>query len=1380
MRCNLHLKTFYLFLLVIGLHTSISAQLFYEGLVFDGMGSPLLENISAVTVSPDGNFVYTCSFDDNAITVFSRDVVASAPGELTFLEIQKNEVAGVQGLNGAFDVFVSPDGRHVYAAGSSDHTVVAFNRNTVDGTLTYLDTYWDNTDGIFGLEGAYAIDMPSDGNHVYIAAPDANAVVVFRRNVLTGELTYVQTLEDETGDVSEMNYPLALEVSPNGKFVYVTSYGDNALNVFERNLVTGELSFVEYHKEGVGSVTGLGGAYTPQLSPDGDFVYVSASESNSIVVFSCDANSGELTYMTTYADGLAGVDGISGTQSLVVSADGNYVYATGANEDAVAVFDRGSDGLLNYIGMVQEGNAGVTGISYPLGICATDDGKNIYIGGFGSATLAVFDIAMGGSMVYKEHETSGGTGVSGLDGTGSVTVSPDGNHVYVGGYNDDAMVVFSRNETSGMLDFVHKIEDGSTTDGLNGLNGIVISPDGQHAYSTGFWDKAVVSYERNEMTGELTYIERYKDGVSGVDGLNGANSVAISADGNNVYATGFWEHAVSVFSRNATTGKLTFLEVFKDGSSGVDGLNRASDVTVSPDGTTVYVAGYNDNAIAIFERNTTDGTLTYISNVKDGADDVDGINKVNSVIVSPDNGYVYATGFNDDALAIFDREADGALTYLGQMKNGVGDVTSMNGPSRLTMSQDGEHIYVTSGNDDAIIAFRRSLTDGMLVFENAQVDGMNDINGLDGAQGVAVTPDGKHMYAASSVDDAVSIFSCTYLLEMAEVVCEGDSVVVGASVYKTNGFYIDTFNFGACKSVIRLNLTVHPLYTDKAVEICSSGSYEYNGQTYTESGEYPVNMSSSIGCDSIVNLNLTVVNAFNISLAEEVCQGEMVTVGTQSYGTTGVYTNNLTNSEGCDSTVVLNLTVNPTYDMAIDAEVCDGDFYVFGTQNYIATGSYTESFTSFTGCDSIVTLNLTVLEPFYTLNESICAGDAYILGNEEYTESGVYTAMVTSTAGCESEVTLNLVVNNAANEEVNAEICQGDSYMFEGTSYNESGTYAVAYPIGNGCDSTITLNLNVLMTEVNVNATICEGETYPLGSNAYTVSGVYTEVFTTNNSCGDSTVTLYLNVEPAVADLNASICTGESYMLNGTEYTATGDYVEMVMSGAGCETEITLHLVVNDITDATMDQSVCAGESVMINGNEYTETGVYVNEMTSSGGCDSTITLNLVVYPEITTSGTVTNAIGGNNGAIDLTVTGGAMPYTYAWDNGMTTEDIANLPGGDYMVMVTDANGCMVELNFTIDFVDSTVDPNLSFTLEVYPNPALSGSAANLSLNSLNAQSLQLRLFDSLGKLLSNEALNVGVGANQHTIALPKNAGMYLIQVLDENGKSKTLNIVVQ
>ena len=94
----------------------------------------------------------------------------------------------------------------------------------------------------------------------------------------------------------------------------------------------------------------------------------------------------------------------------------------------------------------------------------------------------------------------------------------------------------------------------------------------------------------------LTFVELEKDGVGGVDGLCGVISVTVSPNRKYVYSAYVTDDAVAAFGRNATTGELTFVEDEKDDTGGVDGLDGAASIALSPDGKHLYVAAENDDA----------------------------------------------------------------------------------------------------------------------------------------------------------------------------------------------------------------------------------------------------------------------------------------------------------------------------------------------------------------------------------------------------------------------------------------------------------------------------------------------------------------------------------------------------------------------------------------------------------------------------------------------------------------------------------------------------------------------------------------------------------------------------------------------------------------
>ena len=147
-------------------------------------------------------------------------------------------------------------------------------------------------------------------------------------------------------------------------------------------------------------------------------------------------------------------------------------------------------------------------------------------------------------------------------------------------------------------------------------------------------------------------MRKYVDNVGEIDGLYYVNSLSISLDGKHLYAASRLDNAVAVFSRNISTGKLTFVERLKDGEGSVDGLSGAAAVTVSPDGKHVYALGTYEDAMAIFSRDAATGRLTF-QNV---LFDVSGIKGANAVAVSSDGRHVYVSGNSYGNLVVFSRE----------------------------------------------------------------------------------------------------------------------------------------------------------------------------------------------------------------------------------------------------------------------------------------------------------------------------------------------------------------------------------------------------------------------------------------------------------------------------------------------------------------------------------------------------------------------------------------------------------------------------------------------------------------------------------------------------------------------------------------------------
>lgn len=355
-------------------------------------------------------------------------------------------------------------------------------------------------------------------------------------------------------------------------------------------------------------------------------------------------------------------------------------------------------------------------------------------------------------LAQVDVERDGVGGITDLERPFRLAISPDGAHVYVPAIVEDAIVVFARNPATGALTFVEAERGGlDTPDQPDFPKAVTVSPDGNHVYVVTEWEGALVVYARDSSTGELTYIEEHLDGVAGVEGLAAAMALTVSANGEQVYVAGAGDSAIAVFNRDTGTGQLTFSMAIVDGVGGVDGLAGAFDVALSPDNAYLYAAGSLDSAIAIFSRDPGSGALTYV-----GAQT--GVSGPQSLAISGDGAYMYA--IVSEGVSVFSRDTgSGALMHVATYTDGDDDIVGMEGMYNLAIAPDGGYVYVAAQYDSALGVFARDAVTGTLRFIEVQKDGIGSADGLGVAWALAVSPDSGFVYVSASGDNAVSAFS---------------------------------------------------------------------------------------------------------------------------------------------------------------------------------------------------------------------------------------------------------------------------------------------------------------------------------------------------------------------------------------------------------------------------------------------------------------------------------------------------------------------------------------------------------------------------------------------------------------------------------------------
>ncbi len=179
--------------------------------------------------------------------------------------------------------------------------------------------------------------------------------------------------------------------------------------------------------------------------------------------------------------------------------------------------------------------------------------------------------------------------------------------------------------------------------------------------------------------------------------------------------------------------------------------------------------------------------------------------------------------------------------------------------------------------------------------------------------------------------------------------------------------------------------------------------------------------------------------------------------------------------------------------------------------------------------------------------------------------------------------------------------------------------------------------------------------------------------------------------------------------------------------------------------------------------------GTYSVTVTASNGCAYSETFEIInACMGYAATADITDETGTNSdGAIDVTVSGGAAPFTFVWSNGVTTEDISNLPSGDYMVEITDNNGCIFTGNYTVDNLVNVDDIDGLTALTLSPNPTTGLFAVALEME--RSAAVQLSVFNAIGQEIyrTNEE---SFSSHAYQIDLTKQAkGTYWVRLkMDE------------
>lgn len=628
---------------------------------------------------------------------------------------------------------------------------------------------------------------------------------------------------------------------------------------------------------------------------------------------------------------------------------------------------------------------------------------------------------------------------------------------------------------------------------------------------------------------------------------------------------------------------------------------------------------------------------------------------------------------------------------------------------------------------------------------------------------------------------------------------QGVSIAVDQSTaVHTSGYYDGTVDFDP-DAMGTLNFTSNggrDIFQQKLLQceiktgtdvVTACGSHTWlNGITYTESNNtasFTILGGASSGCDSLVFLDLTILPIATHTDVVSACESytwiDGVTYTASNNTATQLFMGGAAN--GCDSLVTLDLTI---LDPATHTDVvtaCGSYRWIDGLTYTASNNTATHLFSggAANGCDSLVTLDLTIL-PIATFTDVISACDSHTwvdgVTYESSNNSAVHTILGGASNGCDSLVFLDLTILPSATNTQVVTVCESFTWI-DGITYTESNnTASHIFPGGaaNGCDSLVNLDLTVLpiVTHSDV-VTACDSYTWIDGVTYTSDNDIATHLFVggASNGC-DSLVTLDLTILPSATYTDIVSSCGSYTWIDGVTYTVSNNTATHTIAGGaanGCDSLVMLDLTILPIATGTDVVEACDSFD-WIDGNTYTEDNSIAQHTIVGGaanGCDSLVTLNLTITtidPEVSVDGNslIANTDGASYQWIDCD--NGNTPIS-----GETGQVFMATTNGSYAVEITQ-NGCTAISECTsisILGLESSFDD-----VAIFPNP--NRGVVNINVGVL--REANIRVFDLGGKIVYEKLhLNTTV----HQFDLGSRPAIYIVE-LSSGSQKERYRLIVQ
>jgi len=375
-------------------------------------------------------------------------------------------------------------------------------------------------------------------------------------------------------------------------------------------------------------------------------------------------------------------------------------------------------------------------------------------------------------------------------------------------------------------------------------------------------------------------------------------------------------------------------------------------------------------------------------------------------------------------------------------------------------------------------------------------------------------------------------------------------------------------DFCGFRQIDTINVEVLPLpLLQESAEFCPGKSVTVRGFTFNQAGTFQRTIPGvGADCDTAATFFISILPYEERIETFTICPFQTVTINGVVYDDPGLVRDTVASSVGCDTIVFYFINQLPLPFRFFDLEACQGDSVVFNGNAYFQSTSFSDTlYNNGLGCDTIAYVDITFIVPT-ELRDTIqfCPGASVEIGGQTYTQPGEAILILPSSTGlCDTLVIYTLEWLPAPMKAETLQFCPGDSVDIGGQFYTQPGTVLFTIPGAGGCDTLVTYTLEWLPSPLRAETVaFCAGTSVEIDGQTYTQPGIVTQTIPDLGGGCDTIVTYTLEFAPLpTRSETLEFCAGESINVGGQNYTQPTT-VTITAPGAGndCDTLVTYTL----------------------------------------------------------------------------------------------------------------------------------------------------------------------------------------------------------------------------